>query len=324
MNIQSRYAFRLAGLLLLAGLPMAHADVMSLAPGSSGELLVRNLQTQGMSETSIAAPNGANTGTLAVRDALDRVYFIAGSSGSQSLLNLPYATGAIPSSFPLSAGYRVTHAAFDAQRTRIVSLAFDIPLTSAFINAINPVTASTTVLKPINPVWDSYRAGVMAYVPAPNQLYMIGRTGPVSEDSLLRFDLNSAASPLSPVEFSIAGEVVLALAVHPTTGLLYGLSKSLSNSITRLVRFDFTPGFAVVALGVGDTDCCSVLVGDAAIDVATNSLYAVTRKNNDPARLRRFNLSTGAITELGTTVSAGLFADPTPPLFDRIFANGFD
>lgn len=324
MKIQPRYACRMAGLIILAAMPVALADIMSLAPGSSNQLLVRNLQTQGMSQTSIAAPNGANTGTLAARDAADRLYFIAGSSGAQSLRNLPYATGAIPSSFALSAGYRVTHAAFDAQRTRIVSLAFDIPQTSAFINAINPVSAGTTVLKPVTATWNSYRAGVIAYVAAPNQLYMVGKTAALTEDRLLRFDLNSGASPLTPVNFDLAGEVVLALAVHPTSGLLYGLSRSTSSSNTRLVRFDFSPGFSVVALGVGDTGCCSALVGDSAIDVATNSLYAVTRKNNDPARLRRFNLSTGVITELGTTVSAGLFADPTPPQFDRIFANGFD
>lgn len=324
MKIQSRHACRLAGLLLIAALPSAYADVMSLAPGASGELLVRNLQTQGMSQSSIATPNGANTGTLAARDALDRLYFITGSTGMQTLQSLTYAVASAPAGLALSTNYRVTHAAFDAQRTRVVTLGFDIPLTSAFINAINPSTAATTILKPVNPVWDSYRAGVIAYLAAPNQLYAVGRTGQVSEDSLLRFDLNSAASPLTPVEFNLAGEVVLALAAHPTTGVLYGLSTSLSSSITRLVRFDFSPGFAVVALGVGDVDCCSVLVGSPAIDVATNSLYAVTRKNNDPARLRRFNLSTGVITERGTTVTAGLFADPTPPLFDRIFANGFD
>ncbi len=324
MNIRSRYACRLAGLIVIAAMPSVHADVMSLAPGGSGEFLVRNLQTQGMSQSTITTPNGANAGTVAGRDAQDRVYFITGSSGAQTLQNLPYALASSSAGIGLSAGYRVTHAAYDAQRTRIVSFAFDIPLTSAFINAINPATAATTVIKQVDPVWESYRAGVIAYLPSPNQLYMVGRTGQVSEDGLLRFDLNSAASPLMPVEFDLAGEVVLALAAHPSTGVLYGLSTSSSNSITRLVRFDFTPGFAVVALGVGDMDCCSVLVGSPAIDVATNAFYAVTRKANDPARLRRFNLSTGVITELGTTVSAGLFADPTPPLFDRIFANGFD
>ncbi len=324
MNFQSRHVCRLAGLLLLAAMPSAYADVMSLAPGASGELLVRNLQTQGTSQSSITTPNGANTGTLAARDALDSLYFITGSTSAQTLQTLPYGLATSPAGVGLSAAYRVTHATFDAQRTRIVSLAFDIPQTSAFITAINPATAATTILKPVDPAWISYRAGVIAYLASPNQLYLVGKTAALSEDRLLRFDLGSAASPLTPVEFDVAGEVVLALASHPTTGVLYGLSKSLSSSITRLVRFDFTPGFAVVALGVGDVDCCSVLVGSPAIDVATNSLYAVTRKSNDPARLRRFNLSTGVITELGTTVSAGLFADPTPPLFDRIFANGFD
>lgn len=324
MNIRSRYACRLAGLMLIAATPVAHADVLSLAAGGSGEFLVRNLQTQGMSQSTITTPNGANAGTVAGRDAQDRVYFITGSSGAQTLQDLPYALATSPAGVGLSAGYRVTHAAYDAQRTRIVSLAFDIPLTSAFINAINPASAATTVLKPVDPAWISYRAGVIAYLASPNQLYLVGKTSALSEDRLLRFDLGSAASPLTPVDFDVAGEVVLALAAHPASGALYGLSKSLSSSITRLVRFDFTPGFAVVALGVGDVDCCSVLVGSPAIDVATNSLYAVTRKSNDPARLRRFNLSTGVITELGTTVSAGLFADPTPPLFDRIFANGFD
>ncbi|MEO7917301.1 MAG: hypothetical protein ABIR16_06625 [Dokdonella sp.] len=324
MGIRSKIARGLAGTLLAFALAPAHADVMSLAPSGSGGVLIRNLQTQGMSESSVTVCCGSNAGTLAVASALDRAYFITGNSSSQILQTLPYALTTAPAGAALPAATRFTHAHYDTQRTRIVSLAFDAGAPS--IQSINPATAATSLLKTVAPEWNSYRSGIIAYRPSTDLLYMVGRSTAQTVDRLLRFDLNSANSPLVPVDFDLTGEVVLALAVHPTTGVVYGLSKSLSNSITRLVRFDFTPGFAVVSLGVGNVDCCSVLVGSPAIDTGSNTLLAVTRNSagTEPAKLRRFNLATGVVTELGSTVSAGLFEDTNPPQFDRIFANGFD
>ena len=219
---------------------------------------------------------------------------------------------------------RATHLEWDGSGTpRIVGAAIDRATQASVLVAFQAGSLSSLGM----PLADCcrFRGGVSAFRASDDSLFLVGRLASETQDRVFRFTLGATVTAASaPLDADL--EIVeLALA---SNGQLFGLGRSRSAALTRVVAFDD----ALVAgiRGAGLSDCCFVLAGSGTIDPAAGAFVALGSSTSgvapNPQRLWRFDLATGAILDTGTPVTGvGLFYDASAitPGGD-LFSDGFE
>jgi len=313
--------------------PAAANGVLALGHDSTGQLAVIDVDAGGYS-AALPSCCDIQSGSVSAQSATSLAWFVENQGDTQTLHALSYGVSPAPGPFPLAANYRITHLQFDAAKTRFNGLA--LHKISGMDDTVESVRVSTTgVVSSLgtpasgDATVTALRAGIGAYAPATSSLYALGTlkggvSGPTQ--NLLRFSFASAST--APVETWLldpAVESVVALAVHPVSGKLYGVSYQAASTTTHLVLFDFSASLTVTPIGSGVSDGLSIEAGSVAIDPVSNSLVALARDSSGATALHveRFDLTSGAATA-GTGLSGvGLWYAPGAA-FDLIFANGFE
>jgi hypothetical protein len=313
--------------------PAATAGVLALGHDSTGQLAVTDVDTGGYS-ASVPDCCAIQSGSVAAQVALSRVWFVENQGDTQTLHALSYGAATAPGPYPLDPNFRITHWQFDAAKKRFIGLALhkirgmDDTLESVTVSITGDVSSLGTPASGEAAV-TAVRAGISAYAPVTSSLYAIGTlqggvNGPAQK--LLRFSFASATTaPVESWPLDPAAESVVALAVHPTNGTLYGLSYQAATTTTHLVRLDFPGGLTLISIGSGVSGGLSIEAGSVVIDPAANSLVALGRDANaaTPLRVERFDLTSGNLTPGAVLSGVGLFYAPGI-VFDSIFANGFE
>lgn len=310
----------LATLVLSACLSVARADVYALGHDAANQATVLRSTASGEDTAFRVANCCAIANGSATFDTLgNRAFFIAQTAGAGELVSFNYVTGA-QSRLPLSGPYRVTHLEYDAGSGLLLALARDEVDDRLVMASINPLTAQLTVRATLLEPCCELKTGVSALLPgSPTRLLAVGRSG--GAESLLSFNFTSNVGPsLSALP---AGLRLAELAVHPVSGLLFGLGLDETTGNTHAVAFGAAPGFATSLIGTGSSDCCFVLAGSATIDRLDNSLAVLGQGSGDSPRVQRFSLADGSRTQ-GVGLQAHALLEDFGVRFGGLFADGFE
>lgn len=312
----------LAWLLCLATLPSAaSAVILAVTPNAQGDLHVVDVNSLNSSVAQSANCCAVQTGTVSAQAASDRVYFIANDNGVARLYTFEYGMSGTVASVAISAGYRISHMAYDSLRQRLVALLSADDDTTQ-LATLDPASGNVTVTGAPGSGCCMLRSGVIAYAASSDLLYAVGRRSTDTSDQLFAFAVTTgtlqAAYPL--------GTATIAQLLYDS-GNLYALSYDATADTLQPARISFSPGFALNTIGTGNSGCCFVLAGSMAFDPANNALVAVTRSSATPASpfvIRSFSLGDGSATIGNPLTANGLFYDRYANLVDRIFADGFE
>jgi len=313
--------------------PAAASGVLALGRDSTGQLAVIDVDQGGYS-ASVPSCCAVQSGAVAAQVATSRVWFVENQGDTQTLHALSYVAATPPGPFPLDPNFRITHLQFDAAKKRLVGLA--LHKIAGMDDTVESVTVSITgVVSSLGTPTSgdasvtALRTGVSAFAPATSSLYALGTlkggAGGATQD-LLRFSFaTTSTAPAETWPLDPAVDSVVALAVHPVSGTLFGLSYHSASTTTRLVRLDFSSGLTVVPIGSGVSGGLSIEAGSVTIDPAANTLVALVRDPNgaSPLQVERFDLASGAATAGAALTGVGLWYGPGTS-FDLIFANGFE
>lgn len=332
-----------AGLALMFALTApVGARVLTLSAQSDTQAIVRDASDGNVATSTLTSPQGRlliEPGALAADADNDLVYVGVNQDPAGLGAGLPatvrvgqYGNVAPPMGMLDAPDGRYFAAlAFDAPASTLIGVLADTATVTPASAQIVSVTTNggsafgTPVLLDTQPDCCRFVSGIAAWRASTRDLLMVGRRMGDTEDQLLRFHVDSAATLAA---YPITDDHIVALAVDAQTGDVYALARSTLD-FTYLARVtwstDGTPA-TLSAIGSAPAACCYVAAGPAAIDGATRALFALTRNASAPGpmQLSRFDFASGNPLVVNDAIDGyGLWSDPAA-LLDRIFADGFD
>lgn len=316
-----RCATWLVALAALLATGSALADIYALSYNENLDAIeardtASGAATGGRAPLCCVVPSGA----VSVDSANNRAYFIRQNGVDASVVTYNYVAGTVREA-ALSAGFRVTHLEWDAVGGRLFGLAIDSASENLVMAQINPVSGTLTVRATLASPCCVLRAGVSALTTSGGtRMFTVGTSGGVEQLLIFNFDTNTG-----PTTGTIASNLrVSELAIHPQTGVLFGLAHDTSAESTRLITVGTSAPFTIAAIGAGASDCCYVLAGPAAIERTINGLFVLSTAFGTTApSVRRFDLTTGTMTAGIALTGFALFED-TGVNTGALFSDGFE
>jgi VCBS repeat-containing protein len=280
---------------------------------------------------------GAETGTVYANGAPGPCCFIATGASARDAANNRQWIGAVDdgtdvlyrfdqngdrASLALPEGHRVEALAFFALRGELVALLHDRSLDRRVVQRYAAESgAVVSTAEVAESTGAQLRAGVSTWSASRRAFLVIGRRSVDAAVGLLSIGTNGQVQYFASPD----ADATQALAIDPSSGNIFALRHLASTKTTVLHQITLGgANAAFVAIGGGESDCCFVLAGTAAVDGGQFRAFAYPIGSVTPT-LYRFDLATGLASPLPTTApSAGLHVDAALPITAFLFRDGFE
>lgn len=315
--------FMSVALALLFSLPtLARADIYALNhDAADNAMTISETVTGNVTKERVPSCCVIANGTPTFDTVGNRAFFIATAGASAEVVTFNYVSG-ISARAPLSSGYRVTHMEYDASGNRLLALARDALSDQLLMATIVPSTGTVTVRQVLSAPCCTLRTGVSALTTSSGLRMLVVGTNATAQEQVLEFNFTSNTGPIA--SNIPAGLQVAELAVHPVSGIVFGLGYSSATQLSHPIQLGAAPGYVISTIGPGTANCCFALAGAAAIDRINNQLVIVGLGSAvNTSAVHRFSLSTG-VYQTGVGLTANALFEDTGLVTDYIFANGFD